>query len=173
MAGATRRRKTNEFVDHMLFWGFSSDNGGMVMPMAAWWFLVRFYLCPSGEDVLLPTSAQVVRMRRCLPRSHVEWDVLFYLSWALGEDFIFLSFRGGGLAQRLALRLVLPVAHVLQDVYEVFGFPRPKDYMAKYSIIDAPTRWIWRWRWKFGTFCFQPDHCIYQAWVSIVRNIIV
>ena len=87
MAGATRRRKTNEFVDHTLLWGCSLDNGGMgdadggmVMPMAAWWFLVRFYLCPSGEDVLLPTSAQVVRMRRCLPRSHVEWDVLFYLS---------------------------------------------------------------------------------------------
>ena len=61
-------------------WRHGDADGGMVMPMAAWWFLVRFYLCPSGEDVLLPTSAQVVRMRRCLPRSHVEWDVLFYLS---------------------------------------------------------------------------------------------
>ena len=49
------------------------------------------------------------------------------------------------------LRLVLPVAHVLQEVYEVLGFPRPKGYMAKYSIIDdAPTRRSWSW--KLGPF---------------------
>ena len=53
------------------------------------------------------------------------------------------GFRGGGFAQRLALRMVLPVAHVLQEVYEVLGFPRPKGYMAKYSIAcDTPTRRI-------------------------------
>ena len=34
----------------------------LLMEMVAWWFLVRFYLCPSGEDVVLPTSAHVVRM---------------------------------------------------------------------------------------------------------------
>ena len=73
----------------------------------------------------------------------MEWDVLFTYPELEGRIIIFLGFRGGGLAQRLTLRLVLPVAHVLQEVYEVLGFPRPKGYMAKYSVVyDAPTRWI-------------------------------
>jgi len=68
-----------------------------------------------------------------------------------GELIFILGFRGGGFSQRLALRTVLPVAHVLQEVYEVLGFPRPKGYMTKYSIInDAPTRRSWSW--KLGPF---------------------
>ena len=95
----------------------------------------------------------------------MEWDVLFTYPELEGRIIIFLGFRGGGLAQRFTLRLVLPVAHVLQEVYEVFGFPRPKGYMAKYSIIDAPTRRFWSW--KIGTFLVQPDHCTYRAWVIL------
>ena len=90
------------------------------------------YLCPSGEDVILFT--QVTCGMGCF-----DLPILSFRGGLLS----ILSFRGGGFAQRLALRMVLPVAHVLQEVYEVHGFPRPKSYMAKYSVVyDAPTRRI-------------------------------
>mmetsp|Transcript_30596 Transcript_30596/g.44947 ORF Transcript_30596/g.44947 Transcript_30596/m.44947 type:complete len:132 (-) Transcript_30596:321-716(-) len=95
-------------------------------------FLMWFYLCPSGEDVILFT--QVTCGMGCF-----DLPILSFRGGLLS----ILSFRGGGFAQRLALRMVLPVAHVLQEVYEVHGFPRPKSYMAKYSVVyDAPTRRI-------------------------------
>ena len=90
------------------------------------------YLCPSGEDVILFT--QVTCGMGCF-----DLPILSFR----GGLWSILGFRGGGFAQRLALRMVLPVAHVLQEVYEVHGFPRPKSYMAKYSVVyDAPTRRI-------------------------------